>query len=82
MRVAFIFLTQYKEDGNDLLERIITGDEIGSIFTSQKEKSTSKVWKTEDEAPKKFKSGPLCRWSEGLFGIVIAWYTLNLVLSP
>ncbi len=35
-------LTQYVDDGNDLLERIITGEESWIIFTSQKE--NQRVW--------------------------------------
>ncbi len=37
MEAALNFLTRYKQDGNDLLKRIIAGDESGSIFTNQKE---------------------------------------------
>ncbi len=45
MGVAFNFLTQDKEDRNDLLERIITGDESWIHFYEPERKSVSMVWK-------------------------------------
>ncbi len=45
MEVALNFLTHYKEDGNDLLEWIITGVESWIHFYEPERKSTSEVWK-------------------------------------
>ncbi len=57
MGVALTFLTQYKEDGNDLLEQIITSDHSWIYFYHLERKSTSMVWiKKEEEMPKRFKN--------------------------
>ncbi len=45
MRVALDFFNQYEEDGNDYLERIITGDESWNHFYTSEKKSVSMVWK-------------------------------------
>ncbi len=51
------FLTQYKEDGNDLLERIITIDESWIYFYKPERKLASMIWKKiEEEALRKFKN--------------------------
>ncbi len=47
MGVALNFHTQYEEGGNDLLERIITGDESWIHFYESERKSASMVWKKE-----------------------------------
>ncbi len=56
---ALQFLTQYNEQGNDLIERIVTGDEIWVHFWTPETKEQSRVWKTKaEETPKKFKHVP------------------------
>ncbi len=45
--VAHNFLNQYKEDGSDLLEWIITGDESWIYFYGPERKSVSMVWKNK-----------------------------------
>ncbi len=45
MGKALNFLTQYKVDGNDLLEQIIIGDEKWIHFYKPERKSASMVWK-------------------------------------
>ncbi len=53
------FLTQYNEQGNDLIERIVTGDETWVHFWTPEMKEQSRVWKTKgEETPKKFKQVP------------------------
>ncbi len=62
--MALNFLTQYKENGNDLLEQIITIMKVGSFFMSQKEYQRVLFGKKEGE-PRKFKneqSVGLGRW--------------------
>ncbi len=55
--LALNFLTQYEEDGNDLLERIIIGDESWINFYEPKRKSTSMAWKKRERSfKKKFKN--------------------------
>ncbi len=55
---ALNFLTQYKEDGDDLLEQIITGDESWIYFYKPERKSANTVWGEggKEEAPRKFKN--------------------------
>ncbi len=43
--MTFNFFTQYKEDGIDLLEQIITGDESWIHFYKPERKSANIVWK-------------------------------------
>ncbi len=59
---ALQFLTQYNEQGNYLIERIVTGDETRVHFWTQEIKEQSRVWKTKgEETPKKFKQVPSAR---------------------
>ncbi len=50
------FLTQYEEDGNDLLGQIIISDKSWILFYEIERKSVSIVRKKEEEAPRKFKN--------------------------
>ncbi len=47
--VAFNFLTQYEEDGSDLLEQIITDDESWICFYELDRKSAYMIWKKSME---------------------------------
>lgn len=56
MGAALELLTRYNEQGDDFLNRIVTGDESWIHFWTPETKQASMVWKTKDEpAPKKFK---------------------------
>ncbi len=52
MGTALNFLTQYKEDANNLIEQIITGDESQIHFYQLERKSASMVWKKRGSAEK------------------------------
>lgn len=59
IRVALEFLTQYNEEGDSLLQRIVTSDESWMHYWTPEMKRASMVWKTADEnAPQKFKEKP------------------------
>ncbi len=77
MGVALNFLTQYKEDGNDLLEQIITSAESQIHFYELERKSASMVWKKRGKSAVKIQE-----WQAMLiaFWIAAAWFMLNLVL--
>ncbi len=50
------FLTRYKKYGNELLVRVITGDEVWIHYWTPETKTSSSVWKMKDEPlPRKFK---------------------------
>ncbi len=53
MGVAFNFLNLYKEDGNNLLQRIITDDESWIHFYESDRKSASIVWKKREKSAEK-----------------------------
>ncbi len=51
--VALNFLTQYKADGNDLLEWIVTSDESWIHFYEPERKSACMVWKKRGRSAEK-----------------------------
>ncbi len=55
MEVVLNFLTQYEEDGNDLLEEIISGDESRIHFYEPERKSASMIQKKRRNTEKKSK---------------------------
>ncbi len=58
MAAALDFLMRYNNEGEALLDRIVTGDETWVHHVTPSTKRQSSVWKTTDEpAPKKFKMG-------------------------
>ncbi len=46
---ALEFLTQFHMKGNELIERIVTGDESWIQFWTPETKAQSKVWKKKEE---------------------------------
>lgn len=75
---ALEFLTAYHNQGNDLIARIVTGDESWIHFWTPETKQQSKVWKKKgEEAPKKFKITP----SAGKVMLTVFWDHLGPVYT-
>ncbi len=55
------FPTLYKEDGNDLLKRIIIGNESWIHFYKPERKSVIMIWKKRGRTARKFKN----KWPAG-----------------
>ncbi len=54
---ALQFLTEFQVEGNILLERVVTGEELWIRFCILETKEHNKVWKEKaEEAPQKFKT--------------------------
>ncbi len=74
------FLTQYHMKGNELIKRIVTGDELWIHFWMPETKAQSKVWKKKIKGhPKEIQdnsfNGQSCLQS---FGIVAILFIGNL----
>ncbi len=76
MRAALNFLTQYEEDGIDLLGWVITGDESGIHFYEPERKSLSMVC-GKLEVPRKFKN----EWSARQVILTAFWDCCGFVYT-
>lgn len=78
MAAAIEFLTRYQEEGEAMLDRIITGDETWVHHFTPSTKKQTMVWKTVDEpTPKKFKTVP----SAGKVMCTVFWNAKGVILQ-
>lgn len=62
MGLSLAHLSRYKLEGNEFLERIVTGDETWVHYSTPENKRDSMTWKHLGSPPvRKFKSGPSAR---------------------
>ncbi len=83
MGPVLTFLTQYMNEGNNLLKHIVTVDKLWVLYCTSETKYQSMVWKAKDDlAPKKSKEFHLQgKWCSLCFGTDTNYWSYRTVLQ-